>query len=112
MNEACVITINNTNYYVPCDSIDNLIRIDNKLVNIGSNTINLYHDFITYGDSASGYPRITCSSNQFCYIRQSYNSNVSNLTINSYDVINRNYSNSILLMIVIVGVLVCQLFKR
>lgn len=111
--KPCVVSINNTNYYYPCDYSDYLVVMDNSLINIGSQSINLYHDFIIYGDNTSGYPRITCPTNTKAYIRQSYSSsNYQILNVQSFEFINRNISNNILLMVIIVGVLICQLFKR
>lgn len=111
-DDGCVIEVNGNNYFVPCDRIDYLIVEGNSLVNVGSSTINLYSEFLTYNDSSSGYPRIICNSNTKCVYRQSYNSNVSALNVNNVSIANRNLEFSFLLNVVIVGVLICQLFKH
>lgn len=110
--KPCSININNSEYYVPCDRIEDLVVVDNRLINTSSSTINLYSDFINYGDSTSGYPRITCPSNTTAYIRNSYNGSQSILNVSTYDVITRSFGFEIYIFLVILGVCICQLFKR
>lgn len=111
-DEACVIKVNNTDYYYPCDRKDDIILIDNHLVNVSSSSITLYHEFVVNGDNTTGYPRITLPTNTYGYIRQTYNGNNTLLTVNSAEFITSKFSNNILLLIVLVGVGLCQLFKR
>ena len=63
-DEPCIITVNNIDYYYPCDRRNDILHIGNSLVNVGTSTITLYHDFPTYGDNTSGYPRIALPTNQ------------------------------------------------
>lgn len=110
---GCVIEINGTEYYYPCDKKDSLEFIDNHLVNTSSSSITLYHTFPESGNTSSGYPRITCPANTLAYIRQSYSSSTtSTLVVNSYEFKSSQYSFSVYLLIVLIGVMICQLFKR
>lgn len=111
---ACTLKVNGDIYFVPCDKVDDIVYIDDYLVNIGSSTIYLYSSFIEPSNYQSGYPRIQISSLTKAVYRQSYNSSSSSsaMTVSSYEVVNRSTSSNFLLMIVILGVLVCQLFKR
>lgn len=111
-DEACVLTINGSDYYYPCNYADYIKVIDNRLINTGSSSITLYSSFPVYGDNNSGYPRITAPSNTQAYIRTSYNGNYQTLNVNSFEFKYRQYTNDIYLLIVIVGVMICQLFKR
>lgn len=110
--KPCVVTINSSEYYVPCDRVDDLVVVDRRLINTSSSSITLYSEFAVYGDSTSGYPRITCPSNTTAYYRSQYNGNSSILTVSSYDIGYRSYGMEIYIFIVILGVLICQLFKR
>lgn len=114
MNEdACVITINDTDYYYPCDKKDSISIIDNHLINTSATAFTLYHEFPEYGNSSSGYPRITCNSNTMAYIRTSYSStSYQTLVVNSAEFKTSHFSFDVLLLIVLVGVGVCQLFRR
>lgn len=107
-----VVTINDTEYYAPSDYIDNIIVVNNRLVNTGASTIYLYADFREYGNNYTGYPRITCPSNTYCYLTSSYNSNYQTLTVNKYEIKNRNFSDLFLISTVIVGLLAILIFKR
>lgn len=109
---ACKIEINNTEYYYPCDYHDSLVLVGTSLINTGSSSVTLYHDFPTYGDNSSGYPRITCPANQRAYIRTSYNATQQNLVVNDLQFLDTRFNNGFLLNIVIVGCLICLLFKR
>lgn len=111
-DEPCVLSVNNVNYYVACDRINDLILVDNELVNTSSSSITLYHDYPELNNSSSGYPRITASANQVAYYRGSYNGQNTALTVNSYKVINRHTSNDFMLSLVIIFCLVINLFKR
>lgn len=113
MGDACVITLNGSDYYYPCDRKEDLVVIDNNLINVSSSTITLYSSFPSYNDNTSGYPRITCPTNTKAYVRQTYNnSNYSTLVVNSMSFKSSHYGYSVYIMIVILGVLICQLFKR
>lgn len=111
-DEGCVISVNGNDYYVPCDRVEYLILEGNSLVNVGSQTINAYSNFLTYNDNTSGYPRIICNSNTKCVFRQSSSSNVSVLNVSNFSIVNRNLESNYLLSVIIMGVLVCLLFKR
>lgn len=111
-DDACIITVNNTDYYYPCDRRDDIVLVGNSLVNTSSSTITLYHEFATYQDSSSGYPRITMPSNTRAYYRSSYNANIQNLVVSSASFKSSRFEFNVYLMIVIIGVLVFQLFKK
>ena len=112
MESPTVIEINGTEYYVPSDYIDYLIVVDNHLVNIGNNTITLYHNFREYNVSNSGYPRITCPANTYAYITQSYSSGFQTLNVSSYEIKNRSFNDLFLIGVLIFGVLAMILFKK
>lgn len=112
MADITIVEINGTEYYCPNDYVDDLVVVDNRLVNTGSQTITLYHEFREYGTSNSGYPRITCPSNTYAYISQSYSSSYQTLTINAYTIKNRSFSDLFLIGCVIVGILSIMLFRR
>jgi len=111
-DNSTVVVINNTEYYVPSDAIDNLFRVGNRLVYTGSNTIYLYGEFREYGNSYTGYPRITCPSNTYCYITPSYNSNYQTLNVSSYEVKTRSFSDLFLIGTVIVCLMAILIFKK
>lgn len=111
-DEGCIITINGTDYFYPCDRRDDIILVDGSIINTSSNTITLYHEFPEYGDNYSGYPRIYLPSNTRGYYRSSYGSNYSNLVVNSMSFQSSKYSLDFYLMIVLIGVMVINLFKR
>lgn len=110
--DGCIITINGTDYYYPCDRRDDIILVGNSLVNIGSSSITLYHDFAVYQDNTSGYPRITMPSNTKAYYRASYSANNTTLTVSSAEFKQSHMSFSVYLMIVLIGVMVLNLFKK
>lgn len=111
-DKPCIITINGTDYYYPCDRRDDIIKVGNHLVNVGSSTITMYRDFVTYGDSSSGYPRITMPSNTYAYYRSTATSNTTTMNISSVEFKQSSFSYSIMLMIVIIGILLLNLFKK
>lgn len=111
-DEACIITVNGTEYYYPCDRHDDIILVDNSLVNVSSSSITLYRDFPTYGDNSSGYPRITLPSNQRGYIRQTYNGNQTNLVVNSAAFKSGNFGIEFYLNLCIFGALILLFFKK
>ena len=92
-----VVTINNTDYYAPSDAIDYLFKVGNRIVNTSNSTVYLYGEFREYGNSYSGYPRITCPSNTYCYLTTSYNSNYQTLNVSSYEVKARTFSDLFLI---------------
>lgn len=112
MEEPTVIEINGTEYYVPSDYVDYLIVVDNHLINIGSQSITLYANFRENGVNSSGYPRITCPTNTYAYIYQSYNSSYQTLTVSSYEIKNRSFNDLFLIGVLIFGVLAMLLFKK
>lgn len=111
-DEPCVVSVNGNEYYTACNVIEYIVYFDNSLVNTSNSSITLYADYPTLNDNSSGYPRITASSNQKFYYRNSYSSSNTALTVSSYKVLNRHTSNDFLLSVVILGVLVINLFKR
>lgn len=111
-DKPCVININGTDYYYPCDSRDNIIIIGNTIVNVGSSQITLYKDFPTYGDNSSGYPRIVLPTNTKGYYRSSYNANYTTLNVNSVEFKTSSYTFSVYLMIILIGIMILNLFKR
>lgn len=114
MNEdPCVITINGDDYFYPCDKKDSIVIVDNHLVNTSSTAFTLYAEFPEQGNTSSGYPRIVCNSNQLAYIRQSYGSSTyQTITVNSAEFKSSHFTFDVLLLITLVGVGVCQLFRR
>lgn len=113
MNDtACVITINGTDYYYPCNYSEYLKVVNNRLINTGSSSVTLYADFPEYNNNSSGYPRITCPANTQAYMRTSYQATQTTLVVNSCEFKSRQFTNDVYLLIVIVGVLLCQLLKR
>lgn len=111
-DEPCVLSVNGINYYTACDVIDDIVYIDDYLVNTSNSSITLYRNYPTYGDSTTGYPRIQANANQKFYYRSSYSANATSLTVGSFGVVNRHTSNDFLLMIVLIGVMILNLFKR
>lgn len=113
-DEPCVIQINGTNYYAACNVLDNIVfdETNNRLINTSGSSITLYYDYPQLNDSYSGYPRIQANANQVFYYRQSYSSQNTSLNVGSYKVVNRHTSNDVLLMVVLIGVMIINLFKR
>lgn len=60
---ACIVEIDGTDYYIPCDRIDDLHMIDGQLVNLGSSSVTLRNHFALTGTT---YPYISCNSNAVC----------------------------------------------
>lgn len=112
MNDVCIIEINGTQYYCPADLVNYLKVIDGYLVNTGSTQITLYATLREYNNNYSGYPRITAQTNYKAYITQSYNSSPSTLSVNSFNVVSRSFSDSMLISIIGVLALVLIFFKR
>lgn len=111
-DEACVITINGSDYYYPCDKRDSIILVGNALINTSSSQITLYHDFPVQGDNTSGYPRITMPSNSKAYIRTSNTSSNSNLVVNSASFKSANFGLSFYLNLCIFFALILIFFKK
>lgn len=111
-DEACIITVNNIDYYYPCDRHDDILLIGNSLVNVSSSSITLYHDFPTYGENTTGYPRITLPSNSRGYIRQTYNGNQANLIVNSASFKSSNFGFGSYLNLCIFGALILLFFRK
>lgn len=109
--EVAIVEINGTDYYVPSDSLQYLVVVNNRLVNVGTSTITLYANFRESGVSSSGYPRISVSSMQYATYQSSYNSTSSTLNVSSYNVENRVTNTNTILLIVIVCVLVLSWFR-
>lgn len=111
MDNVAQVEINGTTYYVPSDSLQYLVVIDNHLVNVGTSTITLYHNFRESGVNNSGYPRISVSSMQYATYQSSYSVQASTLTVNSYEVKSRVTPTNTFLLIAIVLVLILHWFK-
>ena len=113
-DDPCVLQINNTNYYTPCNSMEYIVYDDqnNILINTSSSSITLYYSYPVLNDNSSGYPRIQASGNQVFYYRQSYQSSNQQLQVNQFKIINQHTPTNVLLMIVMIGVTVIHLFKR
>lgn len=113
-SNACVVKVNGYDYFCPCDRVDDIAYIDNFLVNTSNSSITLYTSFVEPNDYSTGYPRIIISSLSKAVYRANYNSssNVQPMNVSSYEVVNRNFALSFILSLVILGVLICQLFKR
>lgn len=110
MAEPCVLSINGDDYYYPCDRKDDLVVIDNMLVNISSSQIILYKNIQT-GNTAS-YPRIYCPTYTKAYMRTSSTSDNNYINVNSFSFKSSNYGYSVYILLVILGVMICQLFRR
>lgn len=113
-DEPCVISINGTNYYIACNVLEYVVfdEQNNRLINTSGSSITAYNDYPVLNDNYSGYPRITASANQVFYYRGSYQSQNTTLQVGTYNVLNRHTSNDVLLMIVLIGIMVLNLFKR
>lgn len=111
-DEPCTVEINGRTYYVSCNILEDIVYYDESLINTSNSSITLYSDYPTINDSSSGYPRISASANQRFYIRNSYGSSNTALTVYDYRVLNRHTSNDFLLLVVLLGVMVINLFKR
>lgn len=111
-DDPCVVTVNNTDYYIACNSLEYVVKDNNRLINTSNSSITMYHDYPVLNDNTSGYPRISASANQVFYYRSSYSAQNTQLSVNQYEIVNRHTSNDILLSIVIIVCLVMNLFKR
>lgn len=104
MNDTCQITIDNTEYYIPCDFVRRLDFIDGYLVNISSQSISFKSKFNTN----SSYPYISCSSMSICNLRTSSNQSVpvrSNFIYNGDPFRIMNFESvSLFILILILGV--------
>lgn len=112
MDDICIVEVNGTQYYCPADYVQYLKVVDNWLVNNGTTNITLYATLREYNNNSSGYPRIVCNSNYKAYIQQSYNGNASTLTVSEFKVINRSFSDSVLISVIGVLALILIFFKR
>lgn len=112
MEEVTIVTINGTDYYCPADVIDYLTVVDGFLINTSNTTVYLYHNFREYSNNSAGYPRITCQPYYKAYYTASYNSNSSTLSVSSYEIKNRSFSDLFLIGVVIVGILSIMLFRK
>lgn len=110
--DGCKIDINGIEYFYPCDYHDSIIQVGSAIINTGSTQITLYSSFPEYGDNSSGYPRIVLPVNTKGYLRTSYNSQYQTVNVNEMKFLDTRFSNGFLLNIVIVGCLICLLFKR
>lgn len=111
MDNVTVIEINGVEYYCPTDSLQYLVVVDNHLVNVGSSTITLYHEFRESGVNGSGYPRISVGSMQYAVYQQYQGYASSTLNVSSYAVQSRVTPTNTFLLIAIVLVLILHWFK-
>lgn len=112
MAEVVKVEINGTEYYCGADQVQYIEYEDNYIFNTSGSTITLYGSLREYGNNYSGYPRITIGSYQKAYITQSYNSGYQTLNVSSYEVLQRKFSDTYMLSLLIFGVLVLMLFKK
>lgn len=112
MADVVIVNVNGTDYYVSSDNVDYLTEIDGYLVNTSNSTIYLYKTIRINGDSSSGYPRITCPSMTRCYLQSSQQAMAQTISVSSYSVKSRKFTDSYLLSVLIFGVLVLMLFKK
>lgn len=111
MDNVATVEINGTTYYVPTDYLQYLVVVDNRLVNVGSSTITLYHTFRESGVNSSGYPRISVASMQYATYQATQGSTASTLNVTSYEVQHRVTPTNTFLLIAIVLVLILHWFK-
>ena len=109
---GCTIDINGDDYYYPCDRSDDIYFDGGHVINSSSSTITLYGSYQVYNDNTSGYPRITIPSYGYGYRTSSRGATPTTLQVSSYEFVNRSWDNMFLNSILILGVLVCLLFKR
>lgn len=109
---ACVVEVNGTEYYAPCDKIEYIEEIDGYLINTGSSNITLYAAFPDPNVQGSGYPRISMNSNQKATYRYSQGSTSTTLSVNDYKIVERQAPSSSIYSILILGVLICLFLKR
>ena len=109
-DNPCVITLNGSDYYYPCDRKDDLVLIGDALVNVSSSQIILYKNISN--DGTAVYPRVYCPTYTRAYYKSSSTSSNAYLTINSLSFKSAHYGYSVYIMLVILGVMICQLFKR
>ena len=62
-DKPCVVNVNGTDYYAPCDRLEYIVVVGTNLINTGSGSINLYTSFPEQGNNSSGYPRIVMPTN-------------------------------------------------
>lgn len=111
-DEPCVVTVNNTDYYVACNVMDDIVYDGHSLINTSNSSITMYNSYPILNDNTSGYPRISAQANQKFYYRASQSSQNTTLSVNAYEIKNRHTSNDFLLSLVIIFCLVINLFKR
>lgn len=102
----CKVNIDGTEYYIPCDQINNLHMINGQLVNLGSSSITLKNNFALTGNT---YPYITCSSNSVCRYyaqnNQTYTAVVSEPIFSGDHFYTWNYPQVItILLLILIGV--------
>lgn len=113
MNDgACIVEVNGVEYYTSCNTLEYLIVVDNHLINTYSSNVTLYRQFPDPNVNGSGYPRITANSNQYATLRNNSTATSTTLIVNDYKIINRHTSNDVLLLIVLIGVSILNIFKR
>lgn len=111
-DDVVTVTINGVTYYVGADVVDYLVVVNGNLINTSNSTITLYGSFREYQNNTSGYPRISAQSYYKATIQQSYQSTSQTLTVNSYTVNHRKFTDNYLMLVLIFGVLVLMFFKK
>ena len=111
MDNVTVIEINGVEYYCPNDYLQYLVVVNNRLVNVGTSTITLYHEFRESGISGSGYPRISIGSMQYATYQQTQSYTGTTLNVSSYEIQHRVTPTNTFLLIAIVLVLILHWFK-
>lgn len=111
MDNVATVEINGVEYYVPTDYLQYLVVVDNRLVNVGTSTVTLYHTFRENGVNSSGYPRISAASMQYATFQQSQGVTATTLNVSSYEVQHRVTPTNTFLLIAIVLVLILHWFK-
>lgn len=110
-DEPCIVTLNGSDYYYPCDKRHDLfVNQNGYLVNTSSSQIILYKNISS--DGSATYPRIYCPTYTRAYYKSSSTSSNTYLTITSINWKSGRQTFDVYLMIVLIGVMVINLFKR
>lgn len=114
--EMCKVKINNEDFNIPCNQLKQLVKVQNRLVNIESNQVTLYKHIQTNYNNTN-YPYIVCPFSSACYRNDSNTSYRTVITVNSYELVNKPlnyYWNEYSVYLLFVGVLLClvKLFHK
>ena len=113
MSNIAIIKVNNRNYYIASDFVKYLEEVDGYYVNTGSQNINAYIKYREQGQSQT-YPYISCNSFSRCrLINSSQSTDWSYITdLSKVSVPLENSVNSIYILFIMLGVMLCLLLKR